>query len=75
MLSSNSKKKLTEYSIRPDPSTICSHRSAMNTEFAFMDDNARLHQANIVNEFLQSEFITPIEWPAFSPGLNPAQHV
>ncbi|GFT46077.1 transposable element Tc3 transposase [Trichonephila clavipes] len=47
----------------------------MSTEFEFMHDNTRLHQANIVSEFLHSEFITPIKWPAFSPGLKPAQHV
>ncbi|GFW36987.1 transposable element Tcb1 transposase [Trichonephila clavipes] len=50
-------------------------KGTMSSEFAFMDDNARLHQANIVNECLQSEFITPIEWPAFSPGMNLALHV
>ncbi|GFS91771.1 DDE_3 domain-containing protein [Trichonephila clavipes] len=47
----------------------------MSTVFVFMDGSARLYQATIVNECLQSEFIYPIEWPAFSPGLNPAQHV
>ncbi|GFW15446.1 transposable element Tcb1 transposase [Trichonephila clavipes] len=54
------------------PVTVVGARS---TEFVFIDDNVRLPQANIVNEGLQSEFITPIEWPAFSPDLNPAQHV
>ncbi|GFW57282.1 uncharacterized protein TNCV_541961 [Trichonephila clavipes] len=34
---------------------------AMSTEFVFMDNDARLHQANIVTECLHSEFITPIE--------------
>ncbi|GFX55018.1 transposable element Tc3 transposase [Trichonephila clavipes] len=54
---------------------ICSHRGAISTEFVFIDDNARLHQTNIVNEYFQSEFITPLEWSAFPPSLNPAQHV
>ncbi|GFV36933.1 hypothetical protein TNCV_1940191 [Trichonephila clavipes] len=40
-----------------------------------MDDNSRLHQASIVNEYLRSEIITPIEWSTFSPGLNPAHHM
>ncbi|GFX48665.1 hypothetical protein TNCV_407761 [Trichonephila clavipes] len=48
------------------------YRGAMSTEFVFMDDIVCLHQANTVNKYLQSEFITPIEWPPFSPGLNPA---
>ncbi|GFV90266.1 uncharacterized protein TNCV_4379811 [Trichonephila clavipes] len=32
----------------------------MGAEFLFMDDNARPHRANIVNECLQSEDITRI---------------
>ncbi|GFY25730.1 transposable element Tcb1 transposase [Trichonephila clavipes] len=46
-------------------------RGTMGTEFVFMDDNTRPHHANIVNECLQSEDITRIDWPAFSPDLNP----
>ncbi|GBN07446.1 hypothetical protein AVEN_124019-1 [Araneus ventricosus] len=33
-------------------------RGAMGAEFLFMDDNARPHRANIVDECLQSEDIT-----------------
>ncbi|GFW90901.1 transposable element Tcb1 transposase [Trichonephila clavipes] len=36
-------------------------RSAMGAEFLFMDDNARPHRANIVDECLQSEDITRME--------------
>ncbi|GFS61602.1 transposable element Tcb1 transposase [Trichonephila clavipes] len=50
-------------------------RGAMSAEFLFMDDNARLHRANIVDECLQSENITRMDWPAYSPDLNPIQHV
>ena len=50
-------------------------RGAMGAEFVFMDDNARPHRANIVNECLESEDITRMEWPAFSPDLNPIEHV
>ncbi|GFU24241.1 transposable element Tcb1 transposase [Trichonephila clavipes] len=39
-------------------------------EFLFMDDNARPHHANIVDECLQSEDITRMDWPAYSPDLN-----
>ncbi|GFX31920.1 transposable element Tcb1 transposase [Trichonephila clavipes] len=52
-----------------------SSRGAMSLEFVFMDDNALLHRANIVYEYLQDEDITRIEWTAFSPDLNPIQHV
>ncbi|GFW94170.1 transposable element Tcb1 transposase [Trichonephila clavipes] len=50
-------------------------RGAMGAEFLFMDDNARPHHANIVDECLQSEDITRMDWPAYSPDLNPIQHV
>ncbi|GFW34683.1 transposable element Tcb2 transposase [Trichonephila clavipes] len=46
-------------------------RGAMGPEFLFMDDNARPHRANIVKEYLQSEDITRMDWPAYSPDLNP----
>ncbi|GFW44883.1 transposable element Tc3 transposase [Trichonephila clavipes] len=50
-------------------------RSTMGAEFLFMDDNARSHRANIVDECLQSEDITCMDWPAYSPDLNPIEHV
>ncbi|GFX53953.1 transposable element Tc3 transposase [Trichonephila clavipes] len=50
-------------------------RGEMGAEFLFMDDNARPHRANIIDECLQSEDITRIDWPAYSPNLNPIEHV
>ncbi|GFX53145.1 transposable element Tcb1 transposase [Trichonephila clavipes] len=50
-------------------------RGAMAAEFLFMHDNACLHHANIVDECLQSEDITRMDWPAYSPDLNPIEHV
>ncbi|GFW36621.1 transposable element Tcb2 transposase [Trichonephila clavipes] len=38
-------------------------RGAMGAEFLFMDDNAHSHRANIVDECLQSEDITPRQPP------------
>ncbi|GFX20525.1 transposable element Tcb1 transposase [Trichonephila clavipes] len=40
-----------------------------------MDDTARSHRENIVNECFQSEDIPRMDWPAFSPDLNPVEHV
>ncbi|GFU96197.1 transposable element Tcb1 transposase, partial [Trichonephila clavipes] len=40
-----------------------------------MDDNARPHRANIVDECLQSEDITRMDWPAYSPDLKSMEHV
>ncbi|GFY00163.1 DDE_3 domain-containing protein [Trichonephila clavipes] len=47
----------------------------MGVEFLFMDGNARPHPANILDECLQSEDITFMDWPAYSPDLNPIEHV
>ncbi|KFM68896.1 Transposable element Tcb1 transposase, partial [Stegodyphus mimosarum] len=54
---------------------VCLFRGTMGTQFVFMDDNARPHRANIVSECLQSEDITCMDWPAFSPDLNAVEHV
>ncbi|GBM58042.1 hypothetical protein AVEN_170647-1 [Araneus ventricosus] len=50
-------------------------RGVMGAEFLFMDDNARPHRANIVDECLQSVDITCMDWLAYSPDLNPIEHV
>ncbi|GFW44538.1 transposable element Tc3 transposase [Trichonephila clavipes] len=50
-------------------------RGTMGAEFLFMDDNARPPRAKIVDECLQSEDITRMDWPAYSPDLNPIEHV
>ncbi|GFX95946.1 transposable element Tcb2 transposase [Trichonephila clavipes] len=50
-------------------------RGAMGVEFLFMDDNARPHRANIVDKCFQSEDITRMDCPAYSPDLNPIEHV
>ncbi|GFW66849.1 transposable element Tcb1 transposase [Trichonephila clavipes] len=50
-------------------------RGAMGAEFLFMDDNPPAHRANIVDECLQSEDIAHMDWPAYSPDLNPIEHM
>jgi len=41
----------------------------------FMQDNARVHTAHIVRDWLQSASIETMEWPPYSPDLNPIEHV
>ncbi|GFY03117.1 transposable element Tcb2 transposase [Trichonephila clavipes] len=50
-------------------------RGAMGAYFLFMNDNARPHRENIVDECLQSEYITCMDWPAYSPDFHPIEHV
>lgn len=39
-----------------------------------MHDNASPHASKITREELAKRNIRPIEWPAFSPDLNPIKH-
>ncbi|GFY30709.1 transposable element Tcb2 transposase [Trichonephila clavipes] len=49
-------------------------RIACGPEFTLMD-NARPHRALLVDEFLESEDIHRMDWPARSSDLNPIEHV
>ncbi|GFT67683.1 transposable element Tcb2 transposase [Trichonephila clavipes] len=50
-------------------------RGAIGPDFTFMDDNARSHRTLAVEELLESEDITRMDWPAYSSDLNPIEHV
>ncbi|GFS63472.1 transposable element Tcb2 transposase [Trichonephila clavipes] len=39
-------------------------RGAISPDFIFMDDNARPHRTLAVEELLESEDITQMDWPA-----------
>lgn len=41
----------------------------------FMQDNARIHTAAATRNFLREHHITTINWPAYSPDLNPIEHL
>ncbi|GBN06131.1 hypothetical protein AVEN_222593-1 [Araneus ventricosus] len=46
------------------------YAAAVGPSFVLMDDNASPHTAAIVDDFLESEGIARMEWPAYSPDLN-----
>ncbi|GFS62043.1 transposable element Tc1 transposase [Trichonephila clavipes] len=50
-------------------------RNAIGPDFIFMDGNARSHRILAVEEVLESEDILRMDWPAYSPDLNPIEHV
>ena len=41
----------------------------------FQHNNARPHSANITSDFLHFEGVSVLPWPAFSPDLNPLEHI
>ncbi|UYV84314.1 hypothetical protein LAZ67_X001824 [Cordylochernes scorpioides] len=51
------------------------YRDQIGHNLIFMYDNARPHRARLVNEYLQSENIRRMDWPARFPDLNPIEHV
>jgi transposase len=46
------------------------HRSQL-----FMQDNARIHTLRTARAWLSLKHITPIEWPPYSPDLNPIEYL
>ncbi|GFU93506.1 transposable element Tcb1 transposase [Trichonephila clavipes] len=45
--------------------------AAVGLTFALIDDNTRAHRADIVDDYMESEGIARMAWPAYSPDLNP----
>src|SRR5438034_10911275 len=41
----------------------------------FMQDNASIHTAHKVRGFLARKRIAVVDWPAYSPDLNPIEHL
>ncbi|GFW24289.1 transposable element Tcb1 transposase [Trichonephila clavipes] len=51
------------------------YAAAVGPTFVLMDDNARPHRADIVDDYLESEVIARMAWPAYSPDLNPIEYL
>lgn len=47
------------------------YAAAIGPTFVLIDYNTCPHRAHIVDDYLESEGITRIAWPAYSPDLNP----
>ncbi|GFU19496.1 transposable element Tcb2 transposase [Trichonephila clavipes] len=54
---------------------VVPYAAAIGDDFILMDYNCRPHRANLVEDFLFEEGIVRMEWPAYSPDMNPIEHV
>ncbi|GFV43239.1 transposable element Tcb1 transposase [Trichonephila clavipes] len=51
------------------------YAAEVGPNFVLMEDNARPHRADIVDDYLESEGIAHMAWPAYSPNLNPIENL
>ncbi|GFT52097.1 transposable element Tcb1 transposase [Trichonephila clavipes] len=51
------------------------YAAAVGPTFVLMDDNARPHRADIVDDYLESEGIARMAWPTYSPDLNSIENL
>jgi transposase len=40
-----------------------------------MQDNAKIHTANVIQDWFEENNIEVMDWPPYSPDLNPIEHV
>ncbi|KFM63017.1 Transposable element Tc3 transposase, partial [Stegodyphus mimosarum] len=51
------------------------YAAAVGFNFVLMDDNARPHRADIVDDYLESEGIARMAWSAYSADHNPVENL
>ncbi|GFX69141.1 transposable element Tcb2 transposase [Trichonephila clavipes] len=54
---------------------VVPYAAAIGDDFILLDDNSRPHRANLVEDSLFEEGIVRMEWPAYSPYMDPIGHV
>ena len=65
---SNDYKTLMEISFLPEIREV-------KPKFIYMQDNASIHKARMVMEYLKEEQLNVLDWPPRSPDLNPIENV
>ena len=54
---------------------MLNHLSLINNDCVFMQDNAAIHKAHIVMNWLSENGFKLLDWPPYFPDLNPIEHV
>ena len=54
---------------------VLSFSQQIGPNAVFHDDNARPHRGIIVNDFVRTNNISRMDWPANAPDFNPIEHV
>ncbi len=49
--------------------------TVLNANLIFMQDNTPIHTAKIINKFFHDYGIKVMEWPVYSPDLNPIENL
>jgi len=48
---------------------------SLGRQFVFQEDNDPKHTSKLVQSYIKKERITRLDWPPFSPDLNPIEHL
>ena len=52
-----------------------SARDLFEGDFIFQQDNDPKHRANIVKKYMANKGLNVMEWPSYSPDLNPIENL
>ncbi|GFX72383.1 transposable element Tcb1 transposase [Trichonephila clavipes] len=55
--------------------TVRLYAAAVGPTLVLMDDNARPYRADIIDDYLESEDIERMAWPAYSLDINPIENL
>ena len=62
-----------EYINVMEQAAICTATSSFG--LTYMQDNAPIHRARIVKDWLESNNVKMLQWPPYSPEMNPIENV